>query len=120
MGPESLALPGFTHMSTDVVPAVQRRPTYKVPRFWGRVPPDLEARGPLEAKSLVRGPKIDHPREGSSILNVDLVVVTAAVLEASLCLFLPLTRGVPGEVPHGHSPSKIEGCGPVPVRLRRG
>jgi hypothetical protein len=60
---------------------VQRRPTYKVSFFGGRVALDLRLRGPLEAKSFVRAPKINlpWPREGSSILNVDLVVVTAAV-----------------------------------------
>ncbi len=40
---------------------VQRRPTYKVPQILGRVPPDLGFRGPLEARSSVRGPKIDPP-----------------------------------------------------------
>ncbi len=51
--------------------------------------PDLSFRGPFEAKSSVRGPQIDPPgaREGSSILNVDLVVVTAVV--ADLARFGP-------------------------------
>ncbi len=41
--------------------AVQRRTTYKVSLFGGRVPLDLRFRGPLEAKSFVRGPKTDPP-----------------------------------------------------------
>ena len=55
--------------------------TYKVSFLGGRVPLDLRFRGPLEAKSFVRGRKIDPPgaREESSILNADLVVMTAAV-----------------------------------------
>jgi hypothetical protein len=42
---------------------------------------DLRFPGPIEAKSFVGAPKIDPPgaQEGSPILNVDLVVVTAAV-----------------------------------------
>ncbi len=46
-----------------------------------RAPLDLRFRGPLEAKSFVRGSKSTYlgPREGSLILNVDLVVMTAAV-----------------------------------------
>ena len=54
---------------------------YKVPRVLGRVSLDLRFRGPLEAKYFVRclKPTLPGPGEGSSILNVDLVVVTAAV-----------------------------------------
>ena len=46
----------------------------------GTVSLDLWFRGPLEAKSFVRAPKstLPGPREGSSILNAHLVVVTAA------------------------------------------
>jgi hypothetical protein len=40
---------------------IQRRPTNKVPRILGRVPPDLRLRGPVEAKSFVRGPTFDPP-----------------------------------------------------------
>ena len=40
---------------------LQRRPTYKVSFLGGRVPLDLRFRGHLEAKSFVRGPKIDPP-----------------------------------------------------------
>ena len=60
---------------------VQRRTTYKVSFLGGRVPLDLRFRGPLEAKSFVRAPKIDPPGApgGSLILNAHLVVVTAAV-----------------------------------------
>ncbi len=58
---------------------VQRRPTYKVSFGGGKAPPDLRFRGPLEAKSSVWVLKsaLSGPREGSSILNVDLAVVTA-------------------------------------------
>ncbi len=56
---------------------VQRRPTHKVPLILARVPSDLRSRDPLAAKSSVRGPQLDlpGPREGSSILNVDLSIV---------------------------------------------
>ncbi len=49
--------------------------------FRGRVPLDLRFRGPLEAKYFVRSPKIDPPGAPGRVfdLNVDLVVVTAAV-----------------------------------------
>ncbi len=40
---------------------VQRRPTYKVSFFGGRVPLDLRFRGLLEAKPFVLAPKIDPP-----------------------------------------------------------
>ncbi len=50
---------------------VRRRPTYKV-SFWGggRVPLDLRLRGPLEAKSFVRGPKIDPPGAPGRVFDV--------------------------------------------------
>ncbi len=50
--------------------------------FWGRVPLDLRFRGPLEAKFFVRSlkPTLLGPREGSSILDVDLAVMAAAVM----------------------------------------
>ena len=41
---------------------IQRRPTYKASFLGGRVPLDLRFWGPLEAKSFVRGRKIDPPR----------------------------------------------------------
>ncbi len=40
---------------------VQRRPTYEVSFGGGSVPLDLRFRGPFEAKSFVRGLKIDPP-----------------------------------------------------------
>ncbi len=46
---------------TAEIQRLQRRPTYKVSFWGGRVPLDLRFRGPLEAKSFVRGPKIDPP-----------------------------------------------------------
>jgi hypothetical protein len=60
-----------------VLVVVQRRPTYKVSFLGGRVPLELRFRGPLEAKSFVRAPKIDPlgAPGRSSILNVDLVVM---------------------------------------------
>ncbi len=72
---------------------VQRRPTYKVPflgdgSLWilgfGVPSKPNHSSGPL--KSTLPG-----PREGSSILNVDLVVVTAAV---PVC---PISVGLGGE-----------------------
>ncbi len=59
---------------------LQRRPTYKVSFFGGgRVPLDLRCRVPLEAKPFVRELTPPGPREGSSILNAHLVVMSAAV-----------------------------------------
>ncbi len=40
---------------------LQRRPTYKVFFWGGRIPLDLGLRGPLAAKSVVRAPKVDPP-----------------------------------------------------------
>ncbi len=55
---------------------------------------DLWFRGPLEAQSFVLCPKIDPPgaREGPSILNAHLVVVTWLRLWGQL-LWGPLARG---------------------------
>ena len=57
--------------------------TYKVSRILERVPPDLRFRCPLDAKSFVRGPKIDlpGPRERSSILNAHLVIMSACFFQ---------------------------------------
>ncbi len=54
-----------------------------VPRILGGVSPDLRFRGPLKRNSASVAVKstFPGPREGSSILNVDLVVVTAGVCE---------------------------------------
>ncbi len=57
-----------------------RRSAYKVPRVFGKVPPDLRFRGSLEAISSVGALKsiLQGPGEGSSMFNVHLVVVAAA------------------------------------------
>ncbi len=54
---------------------------YKVSRILGRVPPDLRFRGPLRRNPSSGALKSTLPghREGSSILNSHLVVMSAAV-----------------------------------------
>jgi hypothetical protein len=52
---------GSGHLQPGAENRLQRRTTYKVSLLGGRVPRDLRFRGPLEAKSFVRGPKIDPP-----------------------------------------------------------
>ncbi len=62
---------------------LQRRPTYKVSFLGGGVPLDLRFRAPLRRNPPSGALKsIPGPREGSSILNLDLVVVTAAVISS--------------------------------------
>ena len=55
--------------------------TYKVSRILERVPPGLRFRCPLDAKSFVRGPKIDPPGAPGTVfdLNAHLVVMSACV-----------------------------------------
>ncbi len=57
----ALDLPGQFAPGAVSSSPLQRRPTYKGPQILGRVPLDLRFRGPLEAKSFARGPKIDPP-----------------------------------------------------------
>ena len=49
---------------------IQRRTTYKVSFLGGRVPLDLRFRGPLEAKSFVRGRKIGPPRAPTRVFDL--------------------------------------------------
>ncbi len=98
----------------------------------GSVPLDLRFRGPLEAKSFFRGCKIDPPgAPGTLILNVDLVVVTAALRLRSLrdTKACPYEIFRPGRAPirrfcaaiHGPKPYKFTGFsdihGPRPYQF---
>ena len=60
---ESRKLPNASSMAVLVqaLHPLQRRTTYKVSFLGGRVPLDLGFRGPSEAKSFVRGRKIEPP-----------------------------------------------------------
>ena len=64
---------------------------------WGRVSLDLKLRGPFEVKPFIGPPRstLPGPDEGSSVLNVDLVVMTSVVL-VRLASMAPdvLTRGI--------------------------
>ncbi len=68
----------FRAMSSHFLLFVQRRPTNKVPRILGRAPPDLRFRGPLSRNPQYGALKssLPGPREGSSILNAHLVVMS--------------------------------------------
>ena len=58
--------------------------TYKVSRILERVPPDLRFRCPLDAKSFVRGPKIDPPGAPGTVFDLNAHLV---VIYVRLCFF---------------------------------
>ncbi len=64
-----------------VLAKLQRRTRYKISCFYTKGPLDLRIPGPFEANIASGAVKstLPGPQEGSSILNVDLVVVAAAV-----------------------------------------
>ncbi len=75
--------------------------------FWkGRVPLDLRFRGPLEAKSFIRGPNIDPPGAPGGVLNAHPVVMSTAELLHGMQIGSTLLRnnasgpeiGLPGQI----------------------
>jgi hypothetical protein len=69
--------------------ALQRRTTYKVSFWGGRVPLDLRFWGPLEAKSFVRGREIDPPGAAGRVFDLN----RASCGHVRRCITLTWTQG---------------------------
>jgi hypothetical protein len=57
-------------VGVEIVDGAQRRPAYNVPLIFGRAPPDLRFRGPLEAQSSVGGPQLDPPDARGTVFDL--------------------------------------------------